>query len=54
LIEMSHPGESMQDVFFSADSLQLIARNSRGDVLSWRVPSFDEIAQRENRRAQLK
>jgi WD40 repeat protein len=48
LITLPLEGEELSQLFFSADGHQLAALNSRGDVLFWRVPSFAEIAQREN------
>lgn len=54
LISLSLPGGSLREVFFSADGNRLTARSWRGDVLSWWVPSFEEIARRESQRARLK
>ena len=50
LITLERPGENLRQLAFSSDGNQLIARNSQGDVLIWRVPSFEDIAQSEKAR----
>ncbi len=48
LITLERPGESLRQLAFSAHGNRLIARNSQGDVLTWRVPSLVEIEAAEN------
>jgi len=43
LITLERAGERLRQIAFSADGGQLTARNSQGDILLWRVPSFAEI-----------
>ena len=38
-------------IAFSADGNQLIARNSQGDILTWRAPSFAEIEAKQKGQA---
>jgi WD40 repeat protein len=47
LITLGGSGESLRELAFSDDDNQLIARNSQGDLLFWRVPSFEEIEANE-------
>ncbi len=54
LITLERLGESLRQLAFSADGYQLTARNSQGDVLTWRVPSLVEIAQGESQQAGAK
>jgi WD40 repeat protein len=44
----------IRELFLSGDGHRLTARTALGDVLSWWVPSFEEIAQREYQRSRLK
>jgi WD40 repeat protein len=50
LITLEQPGENLRQLAFSADGNRLIARNSQGDVLIWRVSSFGEIDEKERTR----
>jgi WD40 repeat protein len=54
LITLGREGETLSELLFGTDGNQLTARNSQGDLLFWRVPSFAEIAQRENQKAGAK
>jgi WD40 repeat protein len=47
LIILPLEGERLSQLLFSADGHQLAARNSQGDVLFWRAPSFAEIEAKE-------
>ncbi|MHC1765136.1 MAG: hypothetical protein AB9869_12690 [Verrucomicrobiia bacterium] len=53
LITLECSGESIHQISFSSDGAQLTARNSPGDLLVWRVPSFAEIeASEKEKKAQ--
>jgi WD40 repeat protein len=43
LVTLGRPGEIIWQLAFSADGNQLSARNSRGDALFWRVPSWTAV-----------
>ena len=47
LITLERSGENLRQLAFSPEGNQLIARNSQGDVLLWRVPSFADIQTKE-------
>ncbi len=49
LITLERPGEQLRQLAFSADGSHLTARNSQGDLLFWRVPSFAEIEATERK-----
>lgn len=45
LMTIACPGESLDGLGFSLDGHQLVARNSKGDLLVWRVAPTDQIEQ---------
>jgi serine/threonine protein kinase/WD40 repeat protein len=52
LITLERSGETIDQISFSTDGAQLTARNSLGDLLVWRAPSWAQIsAQDKGRRA---
>jgi WD40 repeat protein/serine/threonine protein kinase len=51
LIRLPHDRLRLQELLFSADGNQILARTSSGDLLFWHAPSLAEIAQAEDRRA---
>jgi len=51
LITLEHPGEQLEELAFSSDDNQLTGRNTKGDLLLWRVPSGTEIEAKERNRA---
>ena len=50
LVALAGEGSIFDGVGFSPDGNVIGARNSRGDVYLWRVPTFEEIAAAEARR----
>lgn len=54
LIRLPHEQVRLQELFFSVDDNQLVARTSSGDAHFWRVSSLAEIAQQEAQRARTK
>lgn len=59
LITLERPSETLSQIAFSADGCQITALSAKanatqGDVLFWRVPSFAEIAQREQKQNGVK
>jgi WD40 repeat protein len=47
LITLEHSGETIHQISFSTDGAQLTARDSHGDLLVWRVPSWAQISAQE-------
>ena len=47
LVAWELPGESVVQIAFTTDGSALVAENDKGEVLSWRVPSFAEIEAKE-------
>jgi eukaryotic-like serine/threonine-protein kinase len=47
LITLERPGEQLEELAFSTDGNQLTARDAKGDLRLWRVPSFYEIEAKE-------
>jgi WD40 repeat protein len=50
LIALERPGESLGQLAYSADGRQLTGVNGAGDVLCWRVPSWEEIEAKEKKK----
>jgi WD40 repeat protein len=53
LITLERPSETLNQIGFSADGSQLMAKSAAGDLLFWRVPSFQEIETKERARRHL-
>jgi hypothetical protein len=54
LIRLPHDRLRLQELLFSADGNQILARTSSGDLLFWHAPLLAEIAQTEDLRARMK
>jgi len=53
LIRLPHDRIRLQELLFSVDGNQIVARTSSGDLLFWRAASLAEIAQQEDQRARM-